>query len=100
MRQLIALQNKLKLICNPTLETNDIENELKIARKQRGEIKLLAEDLSLEYRTRLVIANEEAGELKAAVSLCNQNRVEEQRRVSRNTRRMRGKMKGGGHYTS
>ena len=35
-----------------------------------------------------------AGELKATVFLCNQNQIEEQRRVARNIRRMEGNMRG------
>ena len=54
----------------------------------------MAEDLSLEYRTRLALVKEEAGEIKAAAFLRNQNRIEEQRRVARNIRRMEGGKKG------
>ena len=41
------------------------------------------------------MAKEEAGETKAAVYLRNQNRIEEQRRVARNVKRMEGKIKRG-----
>ena len=55
----------------------------------------MVEDLSLEYRARLAIVKEEAGKIKAAKFLRNQNRVEEQRQVARNMRYMEGKVKGG-----
>ena len=51
----------------------------------------MAEDLSLEYKTKLETTKEEAGELKASVFLRNQHRLEEQRRVDRNIKRMEGK---------
>ena len=41
------------------------------------------------------MAKEEARETKAAVYLRNQNRIEEQRRVARNVKRMEGNIKGG-----
>ena len=49
----------------------------------------------MEYRAKLALAKEEAGEIKAAVLLKNKNKIEEQRRVARNVWRMEGKMKGG-----
>ena len=55
----------------------------------------MANELSLEYRLKLAMVKEEAGELKSAVFLRNQNRIEEQKRVARNIRRTEGKMKGG-----
>ena len=51
----------------------------------------MAEDISLEYRTRLSMVKEEAREMKAATFLRNQNRVEEQRRVAINMRHVEGK---------
>ena len=42
------------------------------------------------------MVKEEAGEIKAPVFLCNQNRIEEHKRVSRNISRMEDKTKGGG----
>ena len=55
----------------------------------------MANNLSLEYRMKLALVKVETGEIKAAVFLRNQNRIEEQRRVARSIRRMEGKLKGG-----
>ena len=43
--------------------------------------------------TRLANAKEEAGEMKAAVYLRNRNRIENQRRIARNIKRMEGKFR-------
>ena len=48
----------------------------------------MAESLSLEFRKRLTMAKEEAGEMADAVYLRNRNRIEGQRRVARNIKRM------------
>ena len=56
---------------------------------------LYAESLSLEYRTQLALAKEEAGEVKAATYIRNLNHIEAQRRLFRNIRHMEGKSKGG-----
>ena len=53
------------------------------------------ESLSIEYRSQLALAKEEAGEIKAATFLKNQNHIEAQRRLFRNIRHMEGKVKGG-----
>ena len=55
----------------------------------------MADSLSLEYRTQLALAKEEAGEIKAASFLRNMNHVEAQRRLHRNIRHMEGNLKGG-----
>ena len=60
----------------------------------------MAEDLSLEHRTRLATTKEEADELKDADFLRNQNIMEEQKRVARNSRPMEGKMKRGSGGTA
>ena len=95
VRQIITLQNKLSIVYNPNLTLVEIIQDLKGAHKQRKRVKKMANELSLEYRLKLAMVKEEAGELKAAVFLRNQNRIEEQRRVARNIRRTEGKMKGG-----
>ena len=95
VRQLIVLQNKLKITYDCTLTKEQILEEIKFSNKQRIKIKKMAESLSLEFRTRLAMAKEEAGEVKAAVYLRNRNRIEGQRRVARNIKRMEGKAKGG-----
>ena len=56
---------------------------------------LLDESLSVEYRTQLAAAKEEAGEIKAATFIRNLHHVETQRRLFRNIRHMEGKLKGG-----
>ena len=54
---------------------------------------MMATNVSLGYHTKLAIVKDKADELKAAVFLYNHNRIEEQKRVSRNIRRMEGKTK-------
>ena len=94
VRQLIVLQNKLKITYDPTLSYNDIVQKVVKASKDRKKSKLLAESLSREYRTQLAIAKEEAGEMTAATYLKTRNRIEAQRRLYRNIRYMEGKIKG------
>ena len=55
----------------------------------------MAESLSLEYRTRLALAKEEAGEIEAATFIRNMNTLEAQRKLYRNIRHMEGKIRGG-----
>ena len=62
---------------------------------ERGKVIKMAESLSLEYRTKLALAKEEAGEIKAATYLRNLNRIEGQRKLFRNIRVMEEKIKGG-----
>ena len=95
VRQIITLQNKLSIVYNPNLTLVEIIQDLKGAHKQQKRIKKMANELGLEYRLKLAMVKEEAGELKSAVFLRNKNRIEEQRRVARNIRRTEGKMKGG-----
>ena len=84
VRQLIVLQNKINLDFDPNLTLIQIETNIKLAYKERKRCMLYAESLSLEYRTQLAIAKEEAGEVKAASFLLNMNHVEAQRRLFRN----------------
>ena len=95
VRQLIVLQKKLHIVYDNTLDNKDIIKEIKEAHKQRKKIKLMAEKFSLEYRHKLALAKEEAGEIKVAVYLRNRNSIEGQRRISRNIKRMEGKSRGG-----
>ena len=55
----------------------------------------MAESLSLEYRTKLALAKEEAGEGKAANYLRSLNRIEGQRKLFQNIRAMEKKLRGG-----
>ena len=95
VRQLIFLQRKAKIVYDPTLNLQSITLNIKRAYKERKKCMQLAESLILEYRTQLVLAKEEAGEIKAAIFLRNMNHVEAQRRLFRNIRHMEGKIKGG-----
>ena len=70
-------------------------DKIKSTHKERKKIKLMAESLSVEYRQRLALAKEQAGEIKAATCLRNLNRIEAQRRIHRNIRVMEQKYKGG-----
>lgn len=54
----------------------------------------MTEILTLEYRTRLANAKEEAGEMKSDIYLCNRNRIEGRRRDTRNIKRMDVNQKG------
>ena len=95
VRQLIVLQNKLDLTFEPHLSLTEIEQRLVAAHKQRHICIKNDESLSIEYRSQLALAKEEAGEIKAATFLKNQNHIEAQRRLFRNIRHMEGKIKGG-----
>ena len=55
----------------------------------------MAESLRLEYRHRLALAKEQAGEIKAATYLRNFNRVQAQKRIHRNIRVTEKTFKGG-----
>ena len=95
VRELIVLQNKLKLTYVPNLSIYDINIQIQAAYKKRKRCKDKAESLSLEYRTQLAAAKEDAGEGSAADFLRNMNGVEATRRLFRNIRRMEGKIRGG-----
>ena len=98
MRELIVLQNKLKLQYDPNLTLNEIINMITAAHKNRKQCKQAAESLSLEYITQLALAKEENGDITAANFLKNINSVEATRRLFRNIRKMEGKVSGGSTY--
>ena len=95
VRELIVLQNKLKMNYIPNLTIQDINHQIQSAYKKRQACKQHAESLSLEYRTQLALAKEAAGEGDAAVFLRNLNNLEKTRRLFRNIRRMEKKSRGG-----
>jgi hypothetical protein len=94
-RYLINLQNQLGIQFDPTLSLQDIQSEIKQAKNNRTRCYKDAESLSIEFRTQLAMAKEEAGEVKAATALRNMNRIEEQRRLFRRIRHMEGKIQSG-----
>ena len=94
VRKLITLQNKLGIQYEPNLVLPEIEQRIIKAHKYRHVCIKNDESLSLEYRTQLAVAKEEAGEVKAATFLKNQNFIESQRRLFRNIRHMECKVKG------
>ena len=94
VRKLIILQNKLGIQYEPNLVLPEIEQRIIKAHKYRHVCIKNDESLSLEYRTQLAVAKEEAGEVKAATFLKNQNFIESQRRLFRNIRHMECKVKG------
>ena len=55
----------------------------------------MAVSLSLEYRTRLALAKEEAGGINAATYIRSLNRIEAQRKLYQNIKVMKKKIKGG-----
>ena len=95
VRELIVLQNKLKLAYIPNLTILDINQQVLAAYKKRQICKDNAENLSIEYRTQLAMAKEAAGEGDAATFLRNMNNLEKTRRIYRNIRRMEKKSRGG-----
>jgi hypothetical protein len=94
-RYLIKLQKQLGIKYDPNLTLQDIQDNIKISKQQRTKCYKEAESLSLEYRTQLAMAKEEAGEMKAATAIRNMNRIEGQRRLFRRIRHIEGKIKGG-----
>ena len=71
-----------------------IEYKIRMVYAERKKVIKMAESLSLEYRTKLALAKEEAGQIKAAMYLRNLNRIEGQRKLFRNIRVMEEKVKG------
>eukprot|EP00979_Chaetoceros_neogracilis_P017703 scaffold10267_cov270-Chaetoceros_neogracile.AAC.1 len=93
---LIRLQRDLKIQYDSTLSIDDVLQQVIQAYAERRRCKKIAVSLSLEYRTRLALAQEEAGNIPAATNLRNMNNREEQRRMNANIRFMEGKTKAGG----
>lgn len=91
VRHLIVLQRQLKLNYDPSLSLEDILRELKATFRQRKHVKAITASLSLEYRTALAEAKEEAGECKAAAYIRSLNQIEHTRRLFRNIRKMEDK---------
>ena len=94
VRQLQVLQNQLQITYNKNLSLNEIDIKIKDCYQRRKKIILMAESLSLEYRHQLAAAKEAVGEITAATYIRNLNRVEQQRRVFQNIRKMEDKVKG------
>ena len=95
VRQLIVLQNKLKIKYVSTISLSNIESNIRSVYSRRKKVLKMAESLSLEYRTKLALAKEAAGEVKAANYLRSLNRIEGQRRLFQNIRAMEKKVRGG-----
>ena len=81
VRQLLVLQNKLKIKYVSNMNLTMIEYKIRMVYAERKKVIKMAESLSLEYRTKLALAKEEAGERKAATYLRNLNRIEGQRKL-------------------
>ena len=96
---LIRLQRQLHLQYDPSLSTNSVLQQVILAYAERRRCKKIAKSLSIEYRTRLALAKEEAGNIPAATHLRNMNRIEDQRRLFQNIRFMEGKTRAGRHNT-
>ena len=88
VRQLIVLQNKLKIKYNEKLHILEVEKRIRDTYRKRTKLLKLVESLSLEYRTKLALAKEEAGECKAVSYICSLNRIETQRKLFQNIRVM------------
>jgi hypothetical protein len=95
VRKILVLQRKLNIVYDPALTLQQIILNIRLAYKERKKCMKIAESLSLEYRTQLALAKEEAGEIRAATFLRQMNHIEAQRRLFRNIRHMEGKIKGG-----
>ena len=79
VRQLIFLQNKLNIQYKNALTLAEIESNVCYVYKKRKEIINMAISLSLEYHTKLAVAKEEAGKVKAATYLKSLNLIEQKR---------------------
>ena len=95
VRKLQVLQNQLHIVYDKKLSLYEIETKIKECYQKKKNIVLMSESLSLEYRQQLAAAKEADGEIKAATYLRNLNRIERQRRLFQNIRRMEDKQKGG-----
>ena len=95
VKQLRMLQNKLLIEYNPDLTKEEIITEFKAAYKKRKKIKIMVDDLSLEYRTKLTMVKRRGRGIESCDFLRNQNIIEKQRRVSRNIRSVEGIRKEG-----
>ena len=95
VRQLQVLQNKLNIVYDNSLTLKEINSKITDCYQRKKKIVLMSESLSLEYRQQLATAKEAEGETKAATYLRNLNRIERQRQMFQNIRRMEGKLKGG-----
>ena len=72
-RQLMILQNKFNIEYDSIMNLTRIMREIRQTAEQRLKIKRMVISLHLEYCTRLALAKEETGEVKAATyirSLC------------------------------
>ncbi len=78
---------------NPSLTLEDIVKIIQSTHKRRKDIKLKSESLSLEYRTQLALAKEEAGEVKASEYIRSLTRIENQRKLFRDIRYIENKVK-------
>ena len=74
---------------------SDIIKKIQSTAQQRLKIKRMAVSLSLEYCTKLALAKEEAGEVKAAVYICSFNIIEQERKLFQNIQIMENRIKGG-----
>ena len=88
VREIITVQKKAGITYNPSLTLAEIEHEITKAYKHRRICKKNAESLSMEYRTQLAYAKEEAGECKAATYIRSLNSTEACRRLYQNIRYM------------
>ena len=89
------LQNKFTIEYVSTTSLSKIDENIKRVYTERKKLLKIAESLSLEYRTKLALAKEEAGEVKDDTYIKSLNRIEGQRRLFSNIRVMEQKIKGG-----
>ena len=95
VRQLLVLQSKLKIMYDSTLTLSQITDQIIDAASHRCCTIKAAKSLSLEYRTQLAMAKEEAGEMKAATYLRQINSIEDTRRLFQQIRHIEGKVFAG-----
>ena len=96
--QLIVLKNQLNLKYDRRLSMKTIEGNIFKCHKKGKKIKLMAESLSIEYRSRLAEVKEEAGKCKTATYLRYLNCIENQRKLFHNIRVIEDKVRGGSTY--
>ena len=85
----------MNIIYTATTSQHGIKTRIRECIRRRKNVKDIAESLSIEHRTQLALAREEAGLENAAVYLRGLNRIENQRRLFQNIRVMEKNIKVG-----
>ena len=76
VRQLIVLQNQIKITYDSTLTINSVVNNIIKCYAKMDKDKGTEDSLIIEYRNQLAAAKEAAGEIKPAVYIRNLNKID------------------------